>query len=169
MRIMRWLALSLLAAGAAAAAESPCRSDAGYAALDFWLGDWEVYVGERLDGTNHIEKVLGGCAVVENWKDADGSEGRSLFFYNRHSGAWKQVWIDEVGTLKEKARMADPAPGAVRFQGEVQARDGTTLLDRTTLTRLDGGRVRQVIEVSRDHGATWRTGFDAVYVPRARS
>jgi hypothetical protein len=37
------------------------------------------------------------------------------------------------------------------------------VLDRTTLTPLSDGRVRQVIEISRDHGTTWQTGFDAYY------
>jgi hypothetical protein len=41
------------------------------------------------------------------------------------------------------------------------------MLDRTTLTPLGNGRVRQVIETSRDGGKTWRVGFDAVYVPQA--
>ena len=59
----------------------------------------------------------------------------------------------------------DGPDGAVRFQGTVVAADGTEYLDRTTLTPLDGGRVRQHIEVSADDGASWRTSFDAVYRP----
>jgi len=31
---------------------------------------------------------------------------------------------------------------------------------------LGDGRVRQVIETSRDGGKTWRVGFDAIYVRR---
>jgi hypothetical protein len=143
---------------------SSCRTDPGYAALDFWLGTWRVYVGSSLDGVNHIEKILDGCAILEHWDDADGSHGKSLFFYNPSSKAWKQVWIQEDGQLKEKTRVEDPAPGAVRFRGEMFLGPGRTVQDRTTLTPLPGGRVRQVIETSRD-GTTWRTGFDAVYIP----
>jgi hypothetical protein len=36
-----------------------------------------------------------------------------------------------------------------------------------SLTPLPGGTVRQVIEESRDGGATWQVGFDAVYRPVA--
>jgi len=146
-------------------AQPACGSDPGYGALDFWLGDWNVYADDRLDGTNHIEKILDGCAVVENWSDAGGSHGKSLFFYNRFTKAWKQVWIPEGGPVKEKLRVADPAPGAVRFQGRVTVGPAATVLDRTTLTPLPDHRVRQVIEISRDEGKTWRVGFDAVYVP----
>jgi hypothetical protein len=51
----------------------------------------------------------------------------------------------------------------VRFQGAIPLPGGGQYLDRTTLTPLEDGAVRQVIEVSRD-GESWRTVFDAVYV-----
>ncbi len=51
---------------------------------------------------------------------------------------------------------AAPA-GGVRFQTELATGDGATLLDRMTLTMEAEGRVHQVIEISRDHGATWET------------
>jgi hypothetical protein len=41
--------------------------------------------------------------------------------------------------------------------------DGGSHLDRTTLTPLPGGRVHQVIEISRDAGKTWEIAFDAEY------
>jgi len=163
------LVLALLAAASASAlrAESPAAGPCGgpgYGLLDFWLGDWDVYEGRALAGHNHIERILRGCAVVEDWKDADGSEGRSLFFYDRFRSRWKQVWVHDVGQLKEKTRVADPAPGSVRFQGTVFVAPGRSLLDRTTLSRPSPDQVRQVIEVSRDEGRTWRTVFDALYV-----
>jgi len=46
--------------------------------------------------------------------------------------------------------------------------DVRSFLDRTTLTPMEEGKVRQVIETSRDEGERWRTGFDAVYVPRVK-
>jgi hypothetical protein len=55
----------------------------------------------------------------------------------------------------------------VRFQGEIPKPDGTSYLDRTTLSPLSGNRVRQVIEISRDGGKTWQVTFDAEY-PRPK-
>lgn len=40
---------------------------------------------------------------------------------------------------------------------------GRRCLDRTTLTPLPGGGLRQVIEISTDQGATWQTTFVAEY------
>ena len=57
-----------------------------------------------------------------------------------------------------------PAPAAGRASpGCEQLADGSSYLDRTTLSPLAGGEVRQHIEVSTDRGESWRTTFDAVY------
>jgi hypothetical protein len=150
-------------------ADSPAAPDAdpAFHRLDFWVGNWKVYdaASGKLDGTNRIEKILRGCALLENWTEADGSgAGKSLFYYNPATGAWKQVWVTDAGTCKEKQLVAGPAGGAVRFQGEVALRRGGTVLDRTTLTPLPDGRVEQTIEISRDRGTTWQTAYDAYYV-----
>ena len=143
-----------------------CFADATYNALDFWLGKWDVYVGEELAGTNHIEKVLSGCAVMEHWHGAGGSEGKSLFFVTGE-GRWKQVWATEWATrpggVKEKDWQELDEPGQARFQGRIMLPDGRSYLDRTTLIRLPSGDVRQVIEHSTDDGVTWESGFDATY------
>lgn len=162
------LVLLLAAAPAALAAQTPgCRSRDEYRALDFWLGEWDVFVGNRQVGTNRIEPILGGCAVLEHWTSAGGQAGTSLFYYSPLRGAWAQVWVTETpGAVKEKTAVADPPPGSIRFQGTVVTPDGMHVLDRTTLTPAADGTVRQVIEVSSDEGASWRTTFDARYVAR---
>jgi hypothetical protein len=70
-----------------------------------------------------------------------------------------------VGGLKEKHLIASLPGGGVRFQGELRHPDGRIVLDRTTLTPLAGGQVRQLIEVSSDGGSSWRPSFDARYRP----
>lgn len=146
-----------------------CEEVDAYHHLDFWVGEWDVYVGEQKVGTNRIEKILDGCAIVENWVDARGSEGRSLFYYRPSEETWKQVWVTEnamrTAGLKEKVMIERFEEGGVRFQGRVPLPDGTEAVDRTTLTPGEDGTVRQVIEVSTDEGETWRTNFDAVYRP----
>ena len=137
-----------------------------YNLLDFWVGDWDVYVGDERVGSNRIEKILSGCTVLEHWRGEGGGEGKSLFFV-ADDGTWKQVWVTEwaarPGGVKEKTFRSLDAPDTVRFQGRILRADGSSYLDRTTLTRLESGDVRQVIETSADEGRTWTTGFDAVY------
>lgn len=144
-----------------------CQGDSTYAALDFWLGQWDVYVGEQLVGTNRITRVLHGCAVLEEWRDSEGGEGRSLFYVEPGTRRWRQVWVTDdarqVGGTKEKHLVARLPDGGVRFQGELPLPDGRLVLDRTTLTPIRPGEVRQLIETSRDGGTTWHPGFDARY------
>ena len=145
-----------------------CKKDPAYNKLDFWVGDWDVFEKnekgvEEKAGTDLVEKVLDGCAVIENWKSADGFEGKSLFYYRPVQKDWKQVWVTDTGPMKEKALILELPDGGIRFQGELAKRSGGTYLDRTTLTPMAGGKVHQVIEFSLDGGKTWRTGFDAEY------
>ena len=153
---------------AVAQSENPprCDDEPVYSMLDFWVGEWNVFVGDDLVGHNLIEKVLAGCAVTEDWTGAGGGIGKSLFFLD-NSGRWKQVWVTQramaPGGVKEKLMIGGAPEGGVRFQGELQHPEAGIWLDRTTLTPLDDGSVRQVIEISNDNGKTWRATFDAVY------
>ncbi len=145
----------------------PCSTPA-HRRLDFWVGAWRVVVGEgegeQQVGSNSIQKILNGCAVIENWRSAGGGEGKSLFYYHDVEKTWKQVWVTDGGRLKEKHLVAVSADGALRFQGEIRRDDGTIVQDRTTLIPIEENRVRQVIEQSLDGGDTWQVGFDAFYV-----
>jgi len=155
-----------------AGAQQPqsCGDEPLYAQLDFWVGEWDVYVGDDRVGHNLIEKTLDGCAILEHWTDRDGGQGKSLFFvdYDRH---WAQIWVTQQATapggVKEKVMVDDPPPGSVRFQGVIRHPQAGSWLDRTTLTPLDDGSVRQLIEISEDNGETWNPTFDAVYRPKA--
>lgn len=148
--------------------EGSCATEA-YRRLDFWVGDWEVRSGDRRVGDNRIEKVLGGCALLEHWRSADGGRGKSLFYYAPAENVWKQVWVTSAptrpGGVKEKVLLDSYDGPGVRFQGRIRLPDGGSYLDRTTLVPRDGGRVRQVVETSSDGGDSWETRFDALYLP----
>lgn len=149
-----------------------CAADQAYGILDFWVGEWEVFVGEQRVGSNRIEKILSGCAILEHWSAAGGDEGKSLFYYQPATGEWKQVWVtgapSRPGGVKEKTLVERLPDGGVRFQGDIPIAGGGTYLDRTTLLPAGDGTVRQVIERSTDGGETWEVGFDALYRPRGQ-
>lgn len=65
------IAIGVLAFAAtmADAGDTPRRPCSGpeYASMDFWIGTWNVVNGRgELEGHNRIEKVLNGCAIIEN-------------------------------------------------------------------------------------------------------
>lgn len=160
--------LTFFSASVLAQDEQPASCDdlVSYHALDFWLGNWDVFIGDAKVGTNRIEKTLSGCAVFEHWVASNGGEGKSLFYFS-DAGKWKQVWVTEFanlpGGVKEKTMVDIEPEYGVRFQGKLQHADIGTWLDRTTLTPLDNGDVRQVIETSTDNGTTWKSVWDAIY------
>ena len=162
---------SLLVAQAAAAqapAPPPPCNGAEYAALDFWVGDWDVYPNGRDNLVAHskIEKLYGGCAIRENWMPLRGNTGGSLSGFDPATRRWHQTWIGS-------------APGIVKFEGgpvgdalvltgwwAASGPNGEDGLTRMTYSRFEGNAVRQFGEFSADHGVTWQPSFDFVYRPR---
>jgi len=164
------LGTSALADTLPAPSGTPCRSGRWSTALDFWVGDWKVVNASdgSLAGTNLVERMLDGCAVMENWHGVDkGDDGKSLFTYDARRHTWDQVWVTQdtsrAGGLKHKTMIALNYAGVPVFQGKIVSAKGT-ILDRTSLTPYTDGRVRQKIEWSKDGGKTWKTVFDAFYI-----
>jgi hypothetical protein len=146
-----------------ARAETPPQQPAHHE-LDFWIGDWDVFDQQgHKAGTNRIEKILNGVALLEHWRGVDGHEGKSWFYFYRQENRWKQIWVTDEGFVKEKAFVEKLPNGGTRFRGEIPLRDGRKILDQTTLTPLPNGSVRQVIERSDDGAKTWKVSFDAIY------
>lgn len=135
--------------------------------LDFWLGTWEVRdsaTGEYA-GASEITAALEGAAVIERWRGASGVEGMSLFYFDRVAGLWRQSWATNVGYAKQKAQVETGDASSVVFEGVVRTPDGVDVRDRTTLTDLGEGRVRQVIAVAPLAEGEFEVGFDALYTP----
>ena len=144
----------------------PCESDPAYHALDFWVGKWEVRDPKgEMQGTNDIVKVLNSCAIQENWSSSSHHDGKSWFYFDVAQKKWKQVWVTDDGNMKEKTAIEQYPDGGIRFQGIVHGKDGSAVLDRTTLTPLPDGKVRQVIEQSADNGKTWGS-WEGIYSKR---
>jgi len=131
--------------------------------LDFWLGEWDVFLSEGPKaGENVITLEQGGFAVVERWQSERGASGMSVNYYEPAAGCCKQHWVSSRGGVIEmRGEFVD---GAMRFAGVSIDAEGRSKRTRTTLTPMPGGRVRQFIETSTDEGATWDVAFDATYV-----
>lgn len=134
--------------------------------LDFWVGEWNVLdpAGRQM-GTNRIEKQENGYVIFERWTSAAGGSGRSMSFYDPAAGKWRQVWV--AGSGGSSLMVGEFRDGAMHFEGEPVARDGTKELSRMTLTPNADGTVRQYIDRSVDDGKTWSVYFDGKYVRTA--
>lgn len=144
---------------------APCTDDPEHAAFDFWLGEWDVFVGDgQRAGTNRIEKAERGCLVIEHWTGAGGGTGTSMNFYDPARGLWRQVWVSSNGVLIEiEGGIRD---GSMVLQGTLTDVAGEQTPFRGTWTPLDDGAVRQHFEISEAGDGTWSTWFDGRYVRR---
>ena len=161
------LAVALLLGGTySMSSEEPPRpgcKDAAARQFDFWIGHWRVTEKGKLAGHNRIERILDGCALLENWTGAQGGEGKSLNFFTRDDGLWHQTWIDRSGgALFLSGRFEK---GAMRLQGTQAATDKQPATrHRITWTALPDGSVRQHWESSPVVREEWATQFDGLYL-----
>ena len=166
--IVASLGFALLACGPAAPGadekpKAPCAADTMHQ-FDFWMGRWTVTEKGKPAGSSHIEQILGGCALLENWSGAGGGEGKSLNFFDRSDGLWHQTWIDRNGgALFLSGKFEN---GAMRLEG---TRPATAKLPavrhRITWTALAGGKVRQLWESTPAAQEEWSVQFDGLYEP----
>jgi len=103
------VAAGLLLTALAAIAQQPsppsCAASEAHQ-FDFWIGRWTVTQNGKLAGHSHIERILGGCALLENWSSASGGAGKSLNFFDSGDGAWHQTVFSKTSN-PNKTRMVD--------------------------------------------------------------
>ena len=160
----------VLSAGAAAnpspaqtPPDTPCTGPE-YRQFDFWLGNWEVRSPDgTLAGTNRIESILGGCAIRESWRGADGTSGTSLNAYDARDGRWHQFWVGGRGLVLRLTGGLEN--GKMLLSGTSPAADDPAIQvnHRISWQRTAEGRVRQLWESSRDGGDSWKVVFDGTY------
>jgi tetratricopeptide (TPR) repeat protein len=148
-----------------AAKLTPCLVSPEYGQFDFWVGEWDVQNAQGQPvGTSSVQKLVDGCLVLENWTDSFGGSGKSMNYYNPVTGRWHQNWVGSRGWIQ--MYVGEFRDGALRYEGENAARDGTKSLERLTFFDLGPDRVRQLHEQSKDDGSTWSVTYDFTYLRR---
>jgi hypothetical protein len=149
----------------AAVAPAPCRDAPDYRRFDFWVGTWRVTTpGGQQVGTSHVDVVSGGCALLENWRDMRGSEGKSLNTFDPATHGWRQFWVGQGGGITDYSE-SEWHGSSLTFVAHSRTPNGSELVQRLTFTPLEGGVVRQFGEGSTDGGKTWSSFYDFHYHP----
>ncbi len=125
------LVLGLAFTAEAQTTKVPTCDAAEFHQFDFWAGSWQVRSGDKTVGYSRIEPTLNGCALIENWYGVDGDIGKSINFYDRRTGRWRQVYIGINWNIDYSGSAHD---------GGMQFATGDT---RLTFTPLADGSVRQ--------------------------
>jgi hypothetical protein len=166
MKNLALTVLTIVVLGATAIAQTPQPKAAPcsapeYRQFDFWVGDWNVYVGDKLAGTNLVHRILDGCVIMENWSGSLGGRGHSFNVYDSNTGKWEQTWVDNGGSVIHF--YGTYADGKMALEGKGFGTKGEPVLSKLTFWNNGDGTVRQLWESSTDDGKTWAVMFDGLY------
>jgi len=138
---------------------NPCKYGTMFKRLDFWLGDWDVYVKDAKIGTSSITKSDDGCTLYEDYKTFKGFLGRSMNYLDATDSLYTQIWIDKFNNktiYKEiKSKIGYLQMGAKQNE--------KTFLRMTYLLDNSNGNVTQTMESSTDKGKEWKVIFLGIY------
>jgi hypothetical protein len=143
----------------AAAQPKPC-SGPEQKQLDFWVGEWDLTwpgksAGETAHGTNHIQRILDGCVVEEDFSggDAMGLRGRSVSIFDVEASKWKQTWVDNQGGYLDFVGVFKD--GQMILSREATRPDGSKVFERMVFKNITREEFDWSWEGSKDGGKTW--------------
>lgn len=138
---------------------NPCHYGEPYKRLDFWIGEWDVFVNDNKIADSKITKSVGACSLHEDYQTNSGFSGMSMSFYDSTDSLYKQTWIDKFNSILHFKETASK-PGYL----QMQAPSGNGNLARMTyLYDNKTDEVTQTMEGSSDGGNSWSTNFVGVY------
>jgi hypothetical protein len=135
-----------------------------YRQFDFWIGDWDTFDSDAPNkpsvARNHVDAILGGCALREVYEQNDGLVGQSFTIYDADRHLWHQSWVTNHGQL-------------LVLEGTMQGRrivlDGIDHSDHDARVRASWEKqadgVREIARKSHDGGKSWQPLFDIVFRP----
>lgn len=140
----------------------PCLYDDRYNHFDFWLGEWNVFVGSTKVGENIISKQNGGCMILEQYTTARDYVGQSTNFFDPHDGLWKQIWIDKTQGISKYVE-SERKPGYLQFITTAESSPKNTPTYKMTFELQKDGSVTQDIEQKNTTDGEWQMIFQGIY------
>jgi len=142
---------------------SPCATPE-HRQFDFWVGDWDAFDSDNPSkqvARVHVDLILDGCVLRENYEGADGHKGQSFSLYDSPRRIWHQSWVTNRGELlvvEGKMRA-----GEMVLRGTDHKASGSATV-RGAWKAVSGG-VRETSVTSTDGGKTWKPWFDLLFRP----
>jgi len=108
---------------------------------------------------NHVDAILDGCVLREDYDQFDGMHGQSFTIWDAARGVWHQSWVTNRGQLLQ----LDGARHGSRitFEGDSVTPQGRQRV--RVFWEPQGADVRETATVSTDAGKTWKPLFDIVF------
>ena len=133
--------------------------------FDFWVGEWDILKNGTTDiaGKSSVQLILGNCVIFENYTNK-AFAGKSFNIYNEGLKKWQQFWVDNTGSVIEFE--GEFKNQEMLFTGESYDPKDGKVLQRMKFTPMPEGKVRQLLEQSKDNGKTWTVAYDGIYVKK---
>ena len=168
MKSRHWLLLCFLcgifSAATHAAEVSKSCSDPEFRKFDFWIGDWDTFdlpitPTSKSTARNHVDSILEGCVIREDYDQFDGLHGQSFTIYDAPRKVWHQSWVTNRGALLvlEGKRSGDH----ITLEGDMIAAKAKQRVN--VVWYPQGEDVRETATVSSDGGKTWKPLFDILF------
>jgi ketosteroid isomerase-like protein len=135
-----------------------------YHAFDFWIGDWDAFDVDKPAikvAHNRVDRILGGCVLLEDYEGTNGSHGESFTIYDDVRKVWHQTWVTNHGKLLTIEGKLEN--GEIVLSGVDHTKNGDEVV-RGVWKPVDGG-VRETAVTSADGGKTWKPWFDIIFRP----
>src|SRR5262245_30113625 len=150
-------------------AQKPCSTSPEFRQFDFWIGRWEAFsTNGKKAGDSKISLILDSCIIFEEWISANivsglRYSGKSFNTWNKAQRQWQQTWVDNAGgTIAytqgkfEKDRIIFTTDPFIVTKDTIATR-------RLTFFNLGPEKVRQLGEITKDNGSSWKTEYDLEY------
>lgn len=146
----------------------PCSSPE-YRQFDFWIGDWDVFaLNGKKAGDSKISLILDSCIILEEWTSAGMFNGlryagKSYNSWNKNLKQWQQTWVDNAGSSTAYTKGKYENKTIVFSTDPFPFSKDTMAVRKLSFFDLGPDKVRQLGEISKDKGATWKTEYDLEY------
>ena len=145
---------------------APTRSAPEARQFDFWLGRWEVTWGEGKRASNHIQAILNGCVILEEFDGAQDAalKGMSVSAYNPKRRCWQQTWVDDAGNYW--AFIGGFQDGQMVLAADDVTAEGKPIKLRMVWYNIAADELDWNWEKSEDAGQTWAVLWQLHYTRR---
>ena len=145
---------------------TPCLYDDKYKKLDFFVGTWEVYVGDNYTykvAVDTVTKFYGGCSVDEkfSWLGSD-YVGESISFYDDAAQKFRMCWAGKSGDIRNFEEISS-GKNEIQFLAITTSKRNLVHRKMTITYDPSNENVHEFIENSFDLGKTWEPDFDALF------
>ena len=138
--------------------QKPCTAPEA-SQFDFWVGSWDLTWNDTSHGTNNIQKIMGGCAVNENFNDpVMNYSGSSWSVYNVNTKLWQQTWIDNAGAYISLSGKFEHNEMALTAQPR-KLPNGKEIVSRMVFFNITPESFDWRWEATKDNGTSWQTNW----------